>query len=160
MRGERVTSERFAQEIVGMTGTLYRVSYSILREPRDREDAVQAALEKAWRKRTSLRDERYLRTWLTRILIHACYDILRRRKREIPGEIPERAAPPDADRELHDALLKLPEELRTPIALHYMEGYGVKEIASALRLKQGTIKSRMRRARLMLKQLLSEEGLP
>ena len=47
------------------------------------EDAVQAALEKAWRKRTSLRDERYLRTWLTRILIHACYDILRRRKREI-----------------------------------------------------------------------------
>ena len=155
-----MTSEQFAAEIVGMTGTLYRICYSILREPCDREDAVQAALEKAWRRRHSLRDERYLRTWLTRILINECYDICRKQKREAPGEIPERAAPPDADGELHGALLKLPEELRTPIVLHYMEGYGVGEIASALRLSQGTVKSRMRRARLLLKQLLSEEGLP
>ena len=61
--------------------------------------------------------------------------------------------------ELHDALMRLPEEVRTPIVLHYMEGYPVGEIASALRLAQGTVKSRMRRGRAMLKKLLSEEEL-
>ena len=151
-----MTNERFANEIVALTDTLYRVSYSILREACDREDAVQSSLEKAWHKRSSLRDERYLKTWLTRILINECYTICRRTKRESSGELPERVAPPDADKTLHYALMELPEALRTPIVLHYMEGYGVQEIASALRVPQGTIKSRMRRARLTLKQLLSE----
>ena len=100
-----------------------------------------------------------LKTWLVRILINECYNIHRRRAREAPGELPERAAPPGADRELHDALMRLPEEVRTPIVLHYMEGYPIGEIASALRLAQGTVKSRMRRGRAMLKKLLSEEEL-
>lgn len=109
-----MTNERFAQEIVALTDTLYRVSYSILPEKCDREDAVQSCLEKAWKRRRALREERYLKTWLVRILINECYDIHRRRAREAPRELPERAAPPDADRELHDALMRLPEELRTP----------------------------------------------
>ena len=53
-----MTSEQFAQEIVALTDTLYRVSYSILREKCDREDAVQGCLEKAWKKRRALCDER------------------------------------------------------------------------------------------------------
>ena len=154
-----MTSEQFAREIVALTDTLYRVSYSILREACDREDAVQSCLEKAWKKRRALRDERYLKTWLVRILINECYNICRRRAKEAPAEIPERAAPPGADRELHDALMRLPEEVRTPIVLHYMEGYTTQEIASALRLAQGTVKTRMRRGREMLKKLLSEEEL-
>ncbi len=154
-----MTNERFAQEIVALTDTLYRVSYSILPEKCDREDAVQSCLEKAWKRRRALREERYLKTWLVRILINECYDIHRRRAREAPRELPERAAPPDADRELHDALMRLPEELRTPIVLHYMDGYPVQEIASVLRLAQGTVKSRMRRGRAMLKEWLSEEDV-
>ena len=55
--------------------------------------------------------------------------------------------------------MRLPEEVRTPLVLHYMEGYSIQEIASALRLAQGTVKTRMRCGRTMLKQLLSEEGL-
>ena len=50
-----MTSEQFAREIVALTDTLYRVSYSILREACDREDAVQSCLEKAWKKRKTLR---------------------------------------------------------------------------------------------------------
>lgn len=81
-------------------------------------------------------------------------------RREAPGVLPERvAAPPDADVTLHDALLRLPERLRTPLVLHYMEGYEVRQVASALRLPSGTVKSRMRKGRLMLKDLLSEEEL-
>lgn len=155
-----MTSERFAEEIVGLTQTLYRVSYSILRRACDREDAVQSCLEKAWRKRDTLRDERLLKTWLIRILLNECYTLCRQSRREAPGVLPERvAAPPDADVTLHDALLRLPERLRTPLVLHYMEGYEVRQVASALRLPSGTVKSRMRKGRLMLKDLLSEEEL-
>ena len=154
-----MTSEQFAQEIVALTDTLYRVSYSILREACDREDAVQSCLEKAWKKRRALRDERYLKTWLVRILINGSNNPPRRGGGDAPAHPPARAAPPGADRELHDALMRLPEEVRTPIVLHYMEGYPIGEIASALRLAQGTVKSRMRRGREMLKKLLSEEEL-
>ena len=65
-----MTNERFAEEIIALTDTLYRVSYSILRDKYDREDAVQSCLEKAWKKRRTLRDDRYLKTWLIRILIN------------------------------------------------------------------------------------------
>ena len=88
-----MTNERFAQEIVALTDTLYRVSYSILPEKCDREDAVQSCLEKAWKRRRALREERYLKTWLVRILINECYDIHRRRAREAPCELPEHAGP-------------------------------------------------------------------
>ena len=83
-----MTSEQFAREIVALTDTLYRVSYSILREACDREDAVQSCLEKAWKKRRALRDERYLKTWLVRILINECYNICRRRERKRPRRSP------------------------------------------------------------------------
>ena len=88
-----MTSEQFAQEIVALTDTLYRVSYSILREACDREDAVQSCLEKAWKKRRALRDERYLKTWLVRILINECYNICRRRAKEAPGGNPRARRP-------------------------------------------------------------------
>ena len=151
-----MTNERFAEEIIALTDTLYRVSYSILRDKYDREDAVQSCLEKAWKKRRTLRDERYLKTWLIRILINECYNV-HRHKRELPQEIPERTAPPGADPILHDALMCLPENVRTPIVLHYMEGYSIHEIALALRVAPGTVKSRMRKGRAKLKELLSEE---
>ena len=153
-----MTSHEFAEQIVAMTQTLYRVSYSMLSQPSDREDAVQECLRKAWQMRGRLREDRYLRTWVIRILINECHNIQRRYRRELPqGELPERVAPPNADAELHDAILKLEEKWRVPIVLHYMEGYSVEEIARMLRLPQGTVKSRMTRARRALRDLLSEE---
>ena len=153
-----MTSEEFAERIVGMTQTLYRMCYALLAQPCDREDAVQACLEKAWRKRASLRDERYLQTWVIRILINECHDIQRRSRRESAVEtLPEREAPPGADPELHDALLRLEPKWRVPIVLHYMEGYSVEEIARMLRLPRGTVKTRMLRARRALREMLSEE---
>ena len=63
---------------------------------------------------------------MVRILINVCRNQYRRKRRELAVEsVPERAAPPDADPDLHDAVLRLPEALRLPLVLHYMEGYGV-----------------------------------
>ena len=85
--------ERFIAEIEACSGMMYRVAWSILRNDADCEDALQEAALKAWEKRGKLRDERYFRTWLTRILINACYDTQRRRRRTVPlDEVPEQAA--------------------------------------------------------------------
>ena len=154
-----MTCEEFSTRIIAMMQTLYRVSYTQLSQSCDRDEAVQECLYKAWKKRHQLKDERYMQTWVIRILINECHNIQRKRNREFPlEELPERVAPEDADVELHDALFSLDEKLRLPIVLHYIEGFSIKEVAQILRLPQGTVKSRMLRGRQKLKKILCEEG--
>lgn len=156
-----MTSEEFAGRIVAMQETLYRVSYAMLERRCDQEDAVQQALETAWRKRDALRDDGAMKRWVIRILVRECYALSRRRRREVPMEtLPEREAPPDADVSLHDLFLSLEESLRLPAVLHYMEGYDLKDIARMLRLPVGTVKSRLHRARKQMKETWEErEGI-
>ena len=150
-----MTSEAFARRITEMTPTLYRVACSYLRQPSDREDAVQEALRKAWEKRHTLREERYLQTWVVRILINECRMLCRRSARMVP--VKEVRAASGDEALLREALFSLEEKLRTPILLHYIEGYSVEETARALRMPQGTVKSRMARGRAKLREMLQEE---
>lgn len=148
-----MTHEEFAGRIVAMQGTLYRVASSILPQLCDREDAVQSCIEKAWCKQASLRDASRLEAWVTRILINECYALLRTRKRETPMDaMPEPAAPPDGDPDLYRFFSGLPDKLRLPMVLYYLEGYGVQEVAAMLRLPEGTIKSRLARGRERMKR--------
>lgn len=151
-------SREFAERVEAMQGALYRVAYGLLLNRADCADAVQDALLRAWEKRRTLKDEAFFGTWLTRILINECYAVLRRRKTALPIDaLPEPAAPPDADPALHDAIARLDEKLRLPIVLYYMEGYAVKDIARMLRLPAGTVKTRLARARALLRLQLSDE---
>ena len=154
-----MTDDEFARRIADMTHTLFRVCYAQLRQDYDREDAVQEALRKAWQKRYTLRDERYLQTWIIRILINECHTIQRRNRRLQPQEtLPERAALQPMDgTPLHDALLALDEKYRMPIVLHYMEGYSVADVAAALRIPQGTVKTRLKKGREELRKILNEQ---
>ena len=147
-----MTNEDFASRIVAMQGTLYRVTCALLREHADREDAVQSAIEKAWRKQGMLRDETRLKAWVTRILVNECYLILRRQKRETPVEtIPDSPAPDTADPDLYRFFTSLPDTLRLTMVLHYVEGYEVKEIARIQRIPVGTVKTRLMRGREKIK---------
>ena len=153
-----MTSDEFSQRIVAMQDTLYRVSSSILPQLCDREDAVQECIRKAWQKRERLRDDRMMQTWVIRILINECYDLLRRRKRELPVDVlPEQEAPPQADISLYSLFMSLEEKFRIPAVLHYIEGYDLEEISQMLRLPLGTVKSRLFRGRIRLKAAFNEE---
>ena len=149
-----MTNERFAQEIVALTDTLYRVSYSILPEKCDREDAVQSCLEKAWKRRRALREERYLKTWLVRILINECHNVYRRQRRYVPlADQPEpSASPPDVD--LYLTLMNLPSMDRILLELHYVERMSEKEIALVYHLPASTIRGRIHRAKKKLRKEL------
>ena len=149
--------ESFEKEAVACAGMLYRVAYTILRSDADCQDAVQEALLSAWAKRDRLREERLLRTWLVRILINACHDILRKRKRTLPMEtLPE--TPTDfPDPALADALGRLPEKLRLPLMLRYSENLTYKEIARALRVPVTTVQSRLRQGKARLRKELKDD---
>ena len=153
-----MTQEDFAERVVGMQDMLYRVSTTILPQLCDREDAVQGAIETAWRKRDALRDAQAMKAWVTRILINECYTLLRKRKRErLTATLPERETAPDAQPDLYRLFTSLDEKYRLPMVLHYVEGYSVEETSAMLRLPLGTVKSRLHRGRLLLKDTLDAE---
>lgn len=157
-----MTDDVYIHHVLKMRETLYRVSYGLLTNEQDRYEAVQECLLKAWEKRGSLRDEAFVKTWVTRILINECHTINRKRRRiTLVDEVPEMegdcAAPPDADFSVHEALRGLPEKLRLPVMLHYMEGYGVREIAGMLRIPQGTVATRLRSGKEKLRDLLGDD---
>lgn len=150
--------QELGEAIIAHTQLLYRVSCGLLRCEADREDAVQSAIEKAWRQADRLRDAKKLRSWLIRILVNECRSLLRKKQRETPFDtLPDLPGPDDA-RALREALASLPDELRLPLMLHYIEGLSVQEIASALGRPKGTILSRMHRGRGLLRDILGSEG--
>lgn len=150
--------ERFIAEIEACSGMMYRVAWSILRNNADCEDALQDAAFRAWEKRGRLRDERFFRTWITRILINACYDTQRKRRRTVPlDEIPEQAAASAPDPALALALEALPKKLRLPLVLCYSEGMSYEEAADALRIPVTTLRGRIHRGKEQLRKELSEK---
>ena len=154
-----MTKEAFGERVTTLQNRLYRIARGYLQNENDCLDAVSEAILKAWQKRGTLRDERLFETWLVRILIRECSNIQRKQKRVIPMEtLPEMAKEPAGDDlALRDALDKLPQEQRTVMVLHYMEGYQVAEIATSLHTCQGTVSSRLHYARLAMRDLLKED---
>ena len=112
---------------------------------------------KAWEKRGTLKEPRYFRTWITRILINTCYDTQRKRRRMVSIEdVPEpQVAAPDIS--LAMALQSLPEKLRLPLVLYYSEGLTYAEIAQTLRLPMATVRGRIHRAKGQLRKELGAE---
>ena len=151
--------EAFANIVLSSTDSLYRVSKSILKNDADCEDAVQEAIATGFSKLNTLQQEAYAKTWLTRILIHECYSLLKRREKNAvivtePGDAGY-AYSDYAD--LYDALSTLKKEYRLTIVLHYLEGYSVEEISEIMRIPSGTVKSRLSRGRRDLRCIMERE---
>ena len=148
----------FIASAQAMERSMYCIARSYLRCEADCEDALQEAALKAWEKRGHLRNETYFRTWITRILINACFDTQRKRRRVIPlDEVAERAAAASPDPTLTLALEALPEKLRLPLVLCYSEGMSYEEAAAALRIPLSTLRGRIHRGRGQLRKELNAE---
>ena len=148
----------FIAEIETCSDMMYRVAWSILRNDADVQDTLQDAALKAWEKRDKLRDEKFFRTWITRILINACYDTQRKRRRIVSmDEIPESTVSNASDPDLALALQALPEKLRLPLVLCYSEGMSYEEAADVLRIPITTLRGRLRRGKEELRKELNAE---
>lgn len=151
----------FERRARACTQRLFRICYTILPDSADRDDAIQEALIKAWKKRGTLREEAYFETWLVRIAINECKSVLRRRKRSATVELLESMPAPEAempDPTLRDALRHLDVKLRLPLMLHHCEGYTMEEVAQMTGVPLGTLKCRLRQARMQLRDELEKGG--
>lgn len=145
--------EEFTRAVLEYESTLYRVAKSMLGSEADCADAAQNALLRAWEKQHTLRDTAYFKTWLTRILINECRAMLRQRARFVPleEEAAEGEIAPERDSGLYETVMGLDVKYRVPFVLYYIEGFRTREIASMLKLPEGTVKTRLRRAREILR---------
>ena len=153
------TDAWFTREIEALSPTLFRVGFAILRNRTDCEDAAQNAVLKAYRNLSSLKDRRLFRTWLIRILKNECFDLLKRRRSTVAltdaPELGYEMTVPDLD--LNRAFDTLSPDERLTITLFYYEGYKTAEIAALCDVSEGTVRSRLSRARAALKSFLSEQ---
>lgn len=151
-----VDEKDFTKETKALLPMMYRISMSMLRVEADAQDAMQQALTKAWEKRAAVNPD-YFRAWLMKITINECRNIHRHRKRVVPMADVERGHEADTvGVDIAEAVGGLPEKLRIPFLLKYLAGYREREIASILGLPQTTVKNRLHKARLLLRDALSD----
>ena len=145
-------------------GAVYRLALCRLQNAADAEDVYQDVFLRFFEQDTADWDGERTKAWLLRATVNRCTDIHRFRLRRpvlALEDIPELARPVnDGGTELWDAVARLPEKLRTAVHLHYAEGYSTEEIAALLGVPPATVRTRLRRARLKLKDLLggNEDG--
>lgn len=138
---------------------IYRVARGILKDKEDIEDAIQNTIIKSFQKRNSLKQDEYFRTWLIKILINECTQILRKGKRvtylsenrdtDIYNDSYENI-------DLTKAINSLSDELRVTTVLFYFEDMSTKDIAKLLKISDGTVRSRLTRARTKLREIIGE----
>lgn len=156
-----IDRDGFAKRVLALNASQYRIAWSILKNDADCGDAMQEALLKAWASRHSLRDEAFFATWLTRILINECKAIRKKQARQFPAQHTielQSQKTRDEYTDVQQAVDALPEKLRLPVVLHYIEGYPQKEVAQLLSVPVSTIKNRLLRARQKLRLELDHDA--
>ncbi|MBQ2348697.1 MAG: RNA polymerase sigma factor [Clostridia bacterium] len=151
-----MTKDDFSQKVLDSEQMLYRLSMSMLKNNADCEDAVQQTILTAYKKLSSLKNEEFFRTWITRILINECNKILKKRNRTAPIEVIENRTDDTFihNIEIKEAIISLSPKLRVVILMKYSEGFSITEISKALKIPEGTVKSRLSQAKKKLKEIL------
>ena len=153
-----MTKEQLGELIIASEDTMYHIARTLLRHDADCADAIQEAIVRAFSRIGSLKKDKYAKTWLIRILINECYSILRGKKHNVSlDEIAEVTAEEKTDySDLYRALMSLPEKMRIAVALYYVEGYKVSEIARITGSTESMVKNRLFRARKKLRKELED----
>ena len=139
---------------------VYRLAYARTGSREDAEDITQETFLRLVRAAPVFRDEAHCRAWLLHVAMNCTRSLFRRpwRRRDLPLEEAANAAAPDGERgNVLEAVLNLPERYRAPVHLFYYEGLTVEQIAKILGLREGAVRTRLSRARGMLRDMLKED---
>jgi RNA polymerase sigma-70 factor (ECF subfamily) len=155
----------FESRLADSSAMAIRVAFSVLRNQADAEDVAQDAFTKAHREFHQLRDRDRFRAWLVRMTWRMALDHLRSQRRRMVRDmaaVGPAAGPTVEDSALEDerrtrvwrAVDALPQRFRIVIVLSAMEGHSVKDVASLIGVAEGTVKSRLFKARQLLQEKL------
>ncbi|MCI8465869.1 MAG: sigma-70 family RNA polymerase sigma factor [Lachnospiraceae bacterium] len=160
-RAKEGDADAFAALIQKHMKAMYKVGWSILKNDEDVADAIQDAILTAFERLDQLKESRVFPSWLTRILVNKCYDLLRMKTRVVPMEILPEEPTPDAgygNVEWKEALSGLEEKYRLILILYYIEGFKTGEIGQILEIPEATVRTRLSRGRKQLFVMYHEEG--
>jgi RNA polymerase sigma-70 factor (ECF subfamily) len=166
-RAQRGDHDAFAALAGTAIARLDAAARLILRDHELARDAVQEALVRAWRDLPTLRDADRFDAWLHRLLVNACLDLVRRRKRRAHEvELTPLHTPTSADfsggivdrDQLDRALRALEPDWRALVVLHYYLGMPLPEVAADLGIPLGTAKSRLHRAMGLLRSAIADDA--
>ena len=158
--------EAFERLINTVKVKLYKTGMAILKNDDDVCDAIQETLMSAYKNFGSLKEVQFFDTWITRILINKCYDIIKKNKKVayLNEQMEVEANESYYDRYKEDStvervLSQISQELKLVTVLYYYDEFSINEISEMLNIPEGTVKSRLARARDKMYEILKmEEG--
>ena len=176
-RAQNGSESDFEALILSCQGKAYSIAYRYLNNQEDSLDALQESFIKVYRSIGSFKGNSSFQTWVYRIVVNTCYDMLRKKKSRIQAdslykndgndeymiEVPDNDKGPEdlaVEKEensfIFSCLEKLPLDHKEIIVLRDIEGFSYEEIADILSITMGTVKSRISRGRLALREIYLE----
>ncbi len=173
-RAQNGDPDAFGQLMEPLEQLVWRVCWHYTGNREAAEDCGQEAMIRVWRNLADYRGECALESWVYRIAANCCMDWLRKKKRDksvsmepmreqgfdpadtSPGT-EEQAVAKDERQRLREAIAQLPDDQREALILTQLEKIPYEEVARSLGISEGTVKSRVNRAKARLKEILSEE---
>ena len=152
-----MTKEELGTLILNSERQLYSTAKTILINDQDCADAIQETIVKAFSKIGTLRNDKYAKTWLIRILINECYTLLRKSSKLVSLEGMSEMTEIETDQRTdYSDLYRAVNSLKEAVILYYIEDFNIKEIAQILEITEGAVQKRLARARGKLKHNLQE----
>ena len=169
-KAKKGDKDAFCRLIDENVQSMYKVAAAYLKNDEDVADAIQDTILSCYENLKSLKQNRYFKTWMIRILINKCKDMIQKKKLvtytdQMPetyyiifldaDQMPETPFHEEkyAAMEWIQALEPLDSKYRLVVLLYYMEGFGIREISDILDMKESTVKSRLYRGRKQIAEM-------
>lgn len=153
--------EAFLALIHSYEDALYRTAISYLKNEGDALEAIQEVTYRAFKSIKTVKEPAYFKTWLIRIMMNYCQDVIKKSKREVLGErifCIQGMSEDFTFLEVEEALLSLSDYERELLHLKYFEDVKIKDIAVMWDTPEGTIKTRLHKALRALRAGFEEKG--
>ena len=151
-----IKKEEFERLVIENQLSMYRLAMSILKNSNDAEDAVSETVLTAYEHLSSLKKNDSFKAWMMTILVNVSKKMLLKKKRVVLYDdlgLFEKSTD-EGSCEMWEAVLTLNAKYAKVVILYYYEGFSTREIARILHIPEGTVKSRLSRARSKLQQII------
>lgn len=160
-RAQQGDADAFTELMQSQMQNMYKTARALLPVDEDAADAISDTILACWEKLEQLKKPEYFRTWMTRILINKCNDILRKKKEVyLTDEIQDEAAAASEEYdniEWLETMKSLDEKYRLVMILHYVNGLKAAEISTVLHIPVSTVRTRLSRGRSQMALIYNME---
>ena len=156
-----MNKDKFIEEIKANRNQMYMVALSILKNAEDAEDIVQEALLAAYEKLYTLKNDDKFKSWMMRIVVNQAKMHIRKNNKIVYMEhvedlVEKYAEEKNNEQNIWEVVLSLKSKLSAVVILYYKHNYSIREISRIMGIPPGTVKSRLSKARALLKRKLEE----